>query len=64
MTLGPFYLACYIHAPMVLVTWEVMGAQCDKVKKKWGQKADLRGKKFALTTMGKYDVRVFELGIA
>ncbi len=23
---------------------EVMGAQCDKVKKKWGQKADLREK--------------------
>jgi len=45
VTLGPFYLACYIHAPMVLATWEVMGAQCDKVKKKMGAKAKLEGKK-------------------
>ncbi len=43
---------------------EVMGAQCDKVKKKMGAKGRLEGKKIALTTMGKYDVRVFELGIA
>jgi hypothetical protein len=30
---------------MVLATWKVMGAQCDKVKKKMGSKAKLEGKK-------------------
>jgi hypothetical protein len=32
-------------------------------EKKNGGKSQTWGKKIALTTMGKYDVRVFELGI-
>jgi hypothetical protein len=44
---------------MVLVTWEVMGAQCNKVEKKMGKKGRLGGKKTALTTMGKYDVSYY-----